>query len=308
MFRYILKRLLWLAFTLLGVIFLTFTIMYFLRGSNLPVLLSPDEPPDGLSRALEHVGLYGTYLGDFLYFLLRYVARLQFTGLVSGKLTDINTLSTRYLYTLISCLSAVAVSWIVGLPLGIAAATRSGGFLDNVVSALTVGFGSMPTFWVGLMLLMLFASKLRIVPMLFVGLPSLILPVVTLSLSNISLVTSAARSSVLETLDKDFIMAARAKGLRESLVIWRHGVRNSVLPLLSTLGSQLTKALTGALVVEYVFSIPGIGRLMFDSISNRDFNTVLICILITAVTSGAINVVTDVLYTFINPAVKRRYE
>jgi len=305
--RYILKRVVWLVVMLLMVFFITFTILSSRPGSWLH-FLSEGEPTGGAAKALDSVGLYGTLIGDFLLFMLRYAVRLDFAALLSRSTIGYVMLPMRVKYTLILCVSAVIVSWLVGMPLGIAAATNRGRRLDNVITSMTVALGSMPSFWVGLMLLLLFGGVLHMVSMLFGGVKSLILPIVALSVCNIPIVTAATRAGLLETLDKDFIVTVRAKGVRERLVVWRHAVRNSMLPLMSILGNQLTKAFGGALIIEIVFSVPGVGSMMYDAINRRDFLAEIICILISAALSGVINLVADIAYTAINPAVRQRYE
>ncbi len=307
MLRYILKRTMWLIVMLLAVMFITFSIMYTLQGSWLQ-RLSAGVPTGTLAGTLNSIGLYGTFFGDFFLFFVRYIIPMDFATILSSSSISNSMLSMRIQYTLILCLSAVVVSWLVGMPLGIAAATHKDKGLDHVITAITVGLGSMPSFWVGLVLLLIFAGTLKLISLLFVGTISLILPIVALSLCNIPIVTGATRSGLLETLDQDFIVTARAKGLKERFVIWRHAVRNSMLPLLSVLGSQLTKAFGGALVIEMVFSIPGLGSMMFDSISKRDYFAAVFCILIAAAISGVVNLLADILYTAVNPSLRQRYE
>ena len=307
MIRYILKRIAWLILVLFAVTFIVFAVTYHLPGANLE-FLSNGEPANGLAKVLAAVGLYDTFVGDFFLFILKYVIKLDFTFLLSNNPSNISALPSRIKYTLILCLSSVVLSWIVGMPLGIAAATHKGKKLDTGITSLTVALGSMPTFWTGLMLLLVFAGLLRIVSTLFKGPSSLILPIIALTLSNIPIVTGATRSGLVETFDKDYILTVRAKGLSEKAIIWAHAVRNSMLPLLSILSSQLTKALGGALVLEMVFSIPGLGMLMFNSISTRDFPLLMLCILMAATFSGLISVIADAIYAAVNPAVRQRFE
>ncbi len=307
MIRYIVKRIAWLILVLLAVSFIVFAVMYNLAGANLE-FLSHGEPVGTLAKALAAIGLYDTFLGDFFLFLLKYVIQLDFVQLLSTNPSNVSALPTRIKYTLILCLGSVILSWIIGMPLGIAAATHKGKKLDTAITSMTVALGSMPTFWTGLMLLLVFAGFLRIVSTLFKGPVSLILPIISLTLSNIPIVTGATRSGLVATFDKDFILTVRAKGLSERVVIWAHAVRNSMLPLLSILSSQLTKAFGGALVLEMVFSIPGIGTMMFNAISTRDFPLLMVTILISATFSGLISVIADTIYAAVNPAVRQRYE
>ncbi|MBR6812218.1 MAG: ABC transporter permease [Oscillospiraceae bacterium] len=307
MIRYILKRIAWLILVLLAVSFIVFAVMYNLAGSNLD-FLSYGEPVGALAKVLAAIGLYDTFLGDFFLFLLKYVIQLDFAQLLSANPSNVSALPTRIKYTLLLCMGAVILSWIIGMPLGIAAATHKGGKLDTGITSVTVALGSMPTFWTGLMLLLIFAGFLRMVSTLFKGPQSLILPIISLTLSNIPIVTAATRAGLVETFDKDFILTVRSKGLPERAVIWSHAVRNSILPLLSILSSQLTKAFGGALVLEMVFSVPGLGMMLFNSISTRDFPLLMVCILLAATFSGLISVIADAIYAAVNPAVRQRYE
>ncbi len=292
---------------LLIVTFIAFTIIYFLPGSPLP-FLSMRAEASGLTRALGSLGLSGTFFGNFILFVVDILMKLDSSAFAMTKPVALSTFSVRVKYTLMLCLCAVVISWIVGLPLGIAAATHRGKALDNILTGLSVAFGSMPSFWVGLMLLLVFSGILNVIPVLFFGTKSMILPIVTLSICNLPTVSGAVRAGIVDAMGKDFIVAARSKGLRERLVINRHAVRNAFLPLLSVLSSQLTKAFGGALVIERVFSVPGLGSLMFDSISSRDIFTVMVCLLISACISGVVSLLADVIYTVVNPSLRQRYE
>lgn len=292
---------------LLAVSFMAFAILYILPGSTL-FTLSMKASGTGLGNFLERINLSGTFFGNYILFLVRNLIMMDMKPLMAPGTNTLRTLPTRIEYTMILCLGAVLLSWIIGLPLGITAAAHKGGLLDNAITVVTVGLGSMPPFWIGLMLLLLFAGVLNWVSILFAGPKSLILPIITLTASNIPIVTAAARSGVVDTLDKDFVMTVRAKGVKERTVVWAHAVRNTLLPLLSILSSQLTKAFGGALVIEMVFAVPGLGSMMFESITARDNLTVMICLLISAAISGVVSMVADIVYTAVNPSVRQRYE
>jgi len=305
--RYIINRIGMLILMLLVVVFTAFTILYVLPGSNLQIL-SPLAQGTALGSVLETLHLSGTFFGNFILFVVNCLIRFDVKAIMSPGSTVFKNLPVRIGYTMTLCLGAVLLSWIIGLPLGITAAAHKGSKLDNLITILTVGFGSMPAFWVGLMMLLVFCWMLGLVNILFSGYESLVLPILTLTISNIPIVTGAARSGVVETLDKDFILTVRAKGVKERRVVWAHAVRNTLLPLLSILSSQLTKAFGGALIIETVFAIPGLGRLMFDSITSRDNVTVMVCLLISAAISGVVSMVADIVYTAVNPSVRQRYE
>ena len=167
---------------------------------------------------------------------------------------------------------------------------------------------SMPVFWLGLLLIMLFSVKLRLLPSSgFDTFPQMILPTIALGSQSVSVIARMTRSAMLEVIRKDYIQTAKAKGQKENVVIWKHALKNALIPIITIIGTQFGQLLGGALMTEVIFSIPGIGRLMVDSIKMRDAPLVLGSVLFVAVTFSIVNLIVDILYTYVDPRIKTQY-
>ncbi len=194
----------------------------------------------------------------------------------------------------------------IGLPLGVFSARRRGSRIDVFAKGLALVGQSAPAFWVGILLIQIFAVTLRWFPSgSYQGLRYIVLPAVTLSLFGIAALTRLMRSSVLEQLDKDFVDFARSKGLSERLVIWKHVARNAMLPVISFLGVLFAATITQQIVIETVFGWPGLGQLTYASVLNRDFPVVQGVVLGAGVIAISINLLTDISYAYLDPRIRR---
>jgi ABC-type dipeptide/oligopeptide/nickel transport system permease component len=204
------------------------------------------------------------------------------------------------LLTFVSILFAV----VVGLPLGILAAVREGRLADHVSNVGSVLGQSVPSFWLGLLLILVFSVTFGLLPTGGMGTPAqLVMPGVTLGLYSLGRVTKLTRSSVLEVLRADYIRTARAKGVREMTILFRHVLKNAAIPIVTIIGLQMSGLIGGAIVVETIFSWPGLGRLIVQSIQFRDFPAALAAVFFTAVTVSLINLLVDLLYGLLNPRI-----
>ena len=221
--------------------------------------------------------------------------------------------------TLLLMASAMALAAVVGISLGVVASLRPYSLLDNVSSLLALIGYSIPVFWLGQILLVLLAVQVRLFPVQgitsVVNTPDgfghlldvgwhLVLPMVALSLRYLAINTRITRASMLEVFQRDFIITARAKGLSSSVVIWKHAFRNAMLPVVTVIGFNLGFLLTGSVLIETVFGWPGIGRLLFESLSSRDYPITLGVFVIGALTAIAANLLVDVLYAFLDPRIR----
>ncbi|MBI1999890.1 MAG: ABC transporter permease [candidate division NC10 bacterium] len=202
---------------------------------------------------------------------------------------------------------AIVLSATVGITIGVISATKPGGAVDTFGRAWALGGQSMPTFWVGIMLILLFAVNLRILPTSGTGsLKHLILPGFTLGWYSMAAFTRLARSSMLNVLDSEYIKMCRIKGLPERMVIWKHAAKNASLPILTLFGVQFVQFLSGSLVTETVFAWPGVGRLAVWSVYNRDYPVVQTIVFVVSAGYLFVNLVIDILYAYIDPRI--RYE
>jgi peptide/nickel transport system permease protein len=214
-------------------------------------------------------------------------------------------IASRLPYTMELALTAAAVATVFGMLGGIAAALRRNTVLDLAVSAVSVVGISMPTYWLGLMLIVLFSIQLRLLPAAGADEPaSIVLPALTLSLLSVGLIARMTRSALLEVLSQDYVRTARAKGAAPSRVVVIHALRNALVPILTAVGLQLGALMGGAVLTESVFGWPGVGRLLLDSIFFRDYPMVQGLVLLFAVTSIVLNLLVDLLYLSVDPRLR----
>lgn len=263
----------------------------------------------GLDRPLPvQLGVYLKQVasGDLGY---SYFFNLPVTGLIGERLPA----------TLLLVLCAVALAFVVGTSLGVLASRRPNGLLSQSITALSlIGFAA-PVFWTGMMLIILLASVVPVFPVS--GMRSvnstasgpgdwldvahhLVLPVLTLALVYLAQYSRLARASMLDVLGSDYIRTARAKGLADRVVLYKHALRNAVLPVVTMLGLQFGNVVAGAVLVETVFNWPGLGRLAFDSVLRRDYPTILGVLLFSSIVVVVMNLVTDFVYRLIDPRIK----
>ncbi|HLG17323.1 MAG TPA: nickel ABC transporter permease [Blastocatellia bacterium] len=214
-------------------------------------------------------------------------------------------ISSRYPATIKLAMAAMILATLVSIPLGVTAATHRGSLIDSGSTLVALLGISLPSFALGPLLILLFSVELGITPVSGAGgLGNLILPAVTLAAGLSAILTRIVRSSVLEELGEDYVRTARAKGLPERTVIYKHVLKNGLIPVVTVLGLQFGVLLAGAIITERVFSWPGVGSLLVDSISERDYKLTQGCILVIAVTYVLVNTATDLAYRYLDPRIK----
>jgi peptide/nickel transport system permease protein len=219
----------------------------------------------------------------------------------------------RFPNTLILSVAGMLVALLIGVPIGILSARKQYTFTDNAATVLGLVGVAMPNFWMGLLLVMLFSLKLSWLPSSGMGegfiplLKSLILPAITLGTGSAATVLRMTRSSMLEVIRQDYIDTTRAKGLKESKVVSRHMLKNALVPIITVIGLQFGQLLGGAALTETIFSWPGLGRFMVDSIKTKDMPLVLGSVLFLAVVYSVVNLLVDILYAYVDPRIKSQY-
>ena len=302
---YILKRLVLAIFTVWVVITVTFFVMHAVPGgpfvgekATTPAVQAAMEAKYGLDKPL--MTQYGTYLKDI-------ITKFDFGPSLKQRgrmVTDIigDGMKTSAKLGVIAAVSAA----IVGIILGAAAALRRNKLLDRFIMVLTTAFVSMPAFIMGSLLLVLFAIKLGWLPAnasAKAGASGLILPIVTLALYPTAYITRLTRSSMLDVLGQDYIRTAKAKGVSGWRIIFGHALKNSLIPVLTYFGPMLAYIVTGSLVVEKIFAVPGIGRAFVNSITGRDYPLIMGTTIILASLIVIMNLVTDILYKVVDPRI-----
>ncbi|PJI09276.1 MULTISPECIES: nickel ABC transporter permease [Clostridium] len=309
MARFILKRLGQLIAVLFIVSIIVFIVTRVIPGDPAAVMLGPQAPKDAVVKMRESLGLNKPLIMQYGKFLL---------GILHGDLGDsiyyheavLSLILERFPNTVLLASASLLIALVVSIPVGIISATRKNSIFDYVSMLFSLIGVSMPVFWLGLMLVLLFSVKLGILPATGMGslsngvwdfISHLILPSVALSTVSMGTFARITRSSMLEVIGEDYIRTARAKGLSEKLVIWKHALRNALIPLLTVVGMQISSLLGGAVLTETIFAWPGIGRLIVDSIEKRDYQMVQGTVLFVVVIFVIVNLIVDILYVIVNP-------
>lgn len=303
MLRYIQQRLVAAVITLLGVSLIVFLMLHLLPGDPARIIAGLLASEEEVARLRTQLGLdqplfvqYGHFLGNLLRGDLGRSAR------TSQPVLD--EMLPRLPATLQLAVASTAIASFIGIVAGVIAATRRNSIFDYLASLVTLFGVSMPVYWLGLMLIVLFAVQWRLLPAAGNDRPtSFILPSLTLAAFSVALIARMTRSSMLEVLRQDYVRTARAKGLRELRVVFRHALKNAFIPVITVVGLQFGTLLGGAVLTESVFGWPGIGLLLVDSIFARDYPVVQGVVLVFSTLFILLNVVVDIFYAYLDPRI-----
>ena len=314
--RYVVRRLLLLVPVLLGVSVIIFMVLHLAPGDPAEIMLGSQATQADLERLRAELGLTEPLYVQYVHWL-GLVARGDLGRSIWMKRPVLNEVLGRFKATLVLTGAALVLSTAGGLALGIASAIRPNSLLDRLSAVASLFGASMPVFWLGIVLMVIFALWLGWVPASGMFAPygggdlrdllvHLALPAVTLAATSVTIIARLTRSTMLETLGQDYIRTARAKGVVERAVVLRHGLKNALIPIVTLVGVQAGYLLGGAVLTETVFAWPGVGTLMVQGILARDFPLVQGCVLVVALSFVLINLVVDLLYAWLDPRI--RYE
>lgn len=312
--RYVAQRTTWVIIVLLGVSAITFALLHLTPGDPAQILLGPIATPQELDHLRRELGLDRPLAIQYAIWL-DHVARGDLGRSITLHRPVLGELLLRFRGTLILTAGAIIVAFGPGILLGVLAARRPGRFIDAVSMVVTVGGASIPAFWLGMILIIVFSVRLGWLPGTGMSSPSgpgtagdvlthLILPAVTLGMLPLAIVTRVARTGMIEALRGDYVRTARAKGLNELMVTMRHAFRNTLVGIVTVLGLEMGFLLAGAVYVETVFDWPGVGLMLVNSILTRDFPLVQGAVLLLAATYVIINLLTDLLYAYLDPRIR----
>ncbi len=309
MFHYIARRMVQMLPVLIGITLVAFILMNLVPGTAISMMMDPRAAPlpaDVEARLLEHYGFtdplpirYLKFLGNALRGDLGFSFR--FNQLVSIIVLE------RLPPTMLLAFTSGTLAVLLGVFLGILAALHRGRILDSFSMVFGLAGASMPVFWFGILLMFLFSVRLGWLPASGWGSGSvshLILPTLALGYGFAAIIARVTRSSMLEVLSMDYIVTARSKGLSERMVVYKHALKNALIPVITVIGGQVGRLLSGAVLTETVFSWPGLGRLLVDSIQHRDLPTVQGSLIFVAFVFVLVNLVTDLTYAFLDPRVR----
>ena len=306
MLTFVVRRLLLTIPVLLGVLFVVMLTMDLIPGDPVALMLGDAGTKENIARFREHLGLDRPLLVRYVRYLGQ-VATGDLGRSIQQNRPVVDELADAWPATLQLATVALALAAVVGVATGIVSAVWPNSFFD-ALSRLSSLFGlSMPVFWTGLVLIVIFAFWLPWLPVGGVGSPAhLVLPAVTLALPSVAMIARMTRSSVLEVLREDYVRTARAKGVGERLVVVKHALRNAAIPILTLIGLQAGQLMGGAVLTETVFAWPGLGRLMVKAIFARDYVLLQGAVLIFAMAFVVINLVVDLSYGVLDPRVSRQ--
>lgn len=307
MLRYIAKRIFLMIPVLLGISFIIFLLMYFTPGDPAQMILGDLATEEQVEALREEMGLNDGFFERYFNYMLGLLHGDLGTSYTS-KLPVWNEISARLPVTARVAFFVIIFAVIIGVPTGIVSAVRQYSIIDSITRVLALLGITMPSFWLALLLVLMFAVKLPWFPASgLYGAKYYVLPVISISAVSIATITRTARSSMLEVIRQDYIRTARAKGQKESVVLFKHALLNALIPILTIVGLQFASGLGGAVVNEQVFAIPGIGKLMVDAIKARNTPLVMGSVLVLSVVQSLVNLLVDILYAFVDPRIRSQY-
>lgn len=307
MVKYIFKRLLITIPILLCVVFIVYFIMQLTPGSPAVSILGPTAPQEQIDKLNHELGYDQPFFTRFFDYV---------TGILQGDFGSsyrtgqpvMKEILVRFPTTLKLALLSMLISATFGITLGVISAVKQYSPLDTTMTVLALLFAAVPGFWLGLMLIWIFAVTLQWLPTSgMASWKSMILPLVTLSVGGVASLLRITRSAMLETIRQDYIRTARAKGANEKIVIIRHALTNALLPVITVLGTNFSGMLGGAVIAETVFAMPGVGQYIIQAIRQKDDPVVLSCTLLLATLNCLIMLLVDLIYAFVDPRIKARF-
>ena len=308
MFKYIFRRVLMLIPVLIGVTFIVFTLLYITPGDPARMVLGDQAPQEVVDELRQDMGLNDPFFVQFGRYVYRAVAHGDIGRSYITKRPVLQEVMSAFPVTLKLSALAMIIALIVGIPCGIISAIKQYSVFDNIVTLFAMIGISMPVFWLGILLILLFSVRLGwLPPSGFDSVASMVLPAFTLGAQSVAIITRMTRSSMLEVIRQDYIRTVRAKGQSERVVIWKHALGNALIPVITISGIQFGMLLGGAVLTELIFSIPGLGRLMVEAIKMRDFPVVQGGVLFIAIAFCVVNLIVDLIYAWLDPRIKAQY-
>ncbi len=302
---YLTRRLLQSLIVLLGVSFVVFAIL-FLTGDPALVLLPPESTVEDIQKFREAMGFNDPFIVQYGRFLAG-ALRGNFGQSIRHGEPAFHLVVERMPATFQLAGAALAVALALAIPAGIISAVRRNSVLDYVSTVVALLGQSMPTFWLGIMLILVFSVQLNLLPSSGRGsFAHLVLPAITLGLFTTARITRLTRSGMLEVLNQDYIRTARAKGVGDPPVVWKHALKNAAIPIVTIVGIELGTLLGGSVITETIFAWPGVGRLSVQAIYNRDYPVVQAAVFLLATTFVLVNLFVDMVYTYLDPRIRLR--
>lgn len=306
--RYIIQRLLWMIVIVFGVSIIIFTVLYLTPGDPAKIMLGEGATREEIATLQAKLGIDKPYIIQLGQFLWNTFLKFNLGESWQYNVPVMQELLSRLPRTLLMGVVAMILTTIIGTPIGIFSALHQGKWQDYGIIGFCMLFISLPNFWVALMLVLIFSFKLSLLPAYGIGsVLNYILPISAMVISSVAGQARQTRSAMLEVMRADFVTTARAKGMIEKKVISKHMLPNAILPVVTMLGGRLAMVVVGSVILEKVFTIPGVGLYLVQAINYRDYPVVRGCTLFFAIFSSVIVLLTDLVYCWIDPRIKVQY-
>lgn len=304
MLKYISKRIIYLIPVLIGIVFLVFTIMYFSPGDPAKLILGDRAPEEQVAALRHELGLDLPYYQQ-LFNYIKNVIHGDFGNSYQLRMPVWDIIKLRFPLTLQLTTFTMLIAVLIGVPVGILSAVKQYSVIDAFSVIFALLMASIPAFWLGMLLMLLFSLNLGWLPSSgYEGVKWLILPSITLGFINCATIMRMTRSSMLEVVRQDFIRTARAKGATEKRVVFRHALKNAIIPVITVVGTAFGSSLGGAVVTETVFGLPGMGTQIITAIRQKDNPVVLASVIVIALAFSLVNLIVDILYTYVDPRIR----
>lgn len=307
MTRYILKRLLLMIPIVLGISFIIFTIISVTPGDPVQLILGADADPALMAAKRAEWGLNDNFIVRYIKYILGVCTGNLGTSYRTGQ-PVLSEIAQRLPKTMVIALGGIGLSVLVGVPLGLISAVKQYSFIDYFARVLAMLLTAVPAFWLGLMSLLYFCLKFRWLPATGgESAAGFVLPILVLAASATATQTRTTRSSVLEAIRQDYVKMARAKGVKESRVIFKHVLRNSLLPVITIAGMNIGVQMGGTVVIENVFAISGMGNFLVNSVRVKDAPAIVGTLMVVATFIALMNLVVDLIYAVVDPRLKSQF-
>ena len=289
---------------ILGISFIIFSILNLTPGDPVTIILGDTATPEAKEALREQLGLNGGFFVRYFRYVIN-ALHGNFGQSYRSGLPVIEELMARIPVTFRLSIVGIGIVICIGIPIGIISAIRQYSLLDNVCVAGALIIASMPVFWLGLMLIMIFSLKLNMFPATGTGTwKNYVLPAITNSAIGVATLVRMTRSSMLESMRQDYIRTAKAKGAGEAGIVIKHALKNALLPIVTIIGTNFAIMLSGAMITETVFALPGLGSLIVTGVRQKDTPVVIAAVIFIAVAISVINLIVDIIYTIIDPRLK----
>lgn len=308
MAKYIIKRLIMCLIVVFCASIVIFTIMYFVPGDPVEIAMGANATVEQKELMRHEMGLDQPYLVQLGNFLYNAFIKFDFGNSYTYNAPIMNEMLGRFPRTLAIGIACIIIDVIVSLPLGIYAALKQGKWQDHASTVFAMACVSVPDFWFALMLVIIFSQKLHWLPSYGIGgLKYYIMPVMAGALAGIGGLLRQMRSGMLDVMKSDFVTTARAKGVSENKVITKHMLPNALIPVITVVGAHFGRCIAGTVIIEQIFSIPGIGQYMMTAVNQRDYPVIRGGVIILAATTSIVMLVVDLVYALVDPRIKAQY-